>query len=96
MVMVSGPSTTRTPLGWMQESSPRRDSVVISVFAIVILSVMGALFNSNHHALMGSTHDPGDGPAVAATVFAAVLVYVVSSPSLQRRDLLLPFHGNLG
>jgi ribonuclease kappa len=52
-------------------------SIVISVFAIVILSVIGALFKSNHHSMMGSTDDPKDGPAVAATVFSAVIVYVV-------------------
>ncbi|KAG0650882.1 Uncharacterized protein D0Z07_2583 [Hyphodiscus hymeniophilus] len=53
--------------------------IVISVFAIVILSVIGALFKSNHHSLMGSTDDPqvSQGPAVAATVFSAVIVYVV-------------------
>ncbi|PMD51963.1 uncharacterized protein K444DRAFT_602612 [Hyaloscypha bicolor E] len=51
--------------------------IVISVFAIVILSVIGALFKSNHHSMMGSTDDPKDGPAVAATVFSAVIVYVV-------------------
>jgi hypothetical protein len=50
---------------------------VISVFAIVILSVIGSLFKSNHHSMMGSTDDPKDGPAVAATVFSAVIVYVV-------------------
>jgi ribonuclease kappa len=57
-------------------------SIVISVFAIVILSVIGALFKTNHHSLMGSTDDPpvSQGPAVAATVFSAVIVYVVSSP----------------
>jgi ribonuclease kappa len=52
-------------------------SIVISVFAIVILSVIGSLFKSNHHSMMGSTDDPKDGPAVAATVFSAVIVYVV-------------------
>ncbi|KAL3424827.1 hypothetical protein PVAG01_04108 [Phlyctema vagabunda] len=51
--------------------------IVISVFAIVILSVIGALFKSNHHSMMGSVDDPEDGPAVAATVFSAVIVYTV-------------------
>jgi ribonuclease kappa len=50
---------------------------VLSVFAIVILSIIGALFKSNNHAMMGSTDDPKDGAAVAATVFSAVIVYVV-------------------
>jgi hypothetical protein len=52
-------------------------SIVLSAFAIVILSVIGALFKSNNHAMMGSTDDPKDGAAVAATVFSAVIVYVV-------------------
>jgi hypothetical protein len=52
---------------------------VISVFAIVILSIIGALFKSNHHSMMGSVDDPEDGAAVAATVFSAVIVYAVRS-----------------
>jgi hypothetical protein len=54
-------------------------SIVISVFAIVILSIIGALFKSNHHSMMGSVDDPEDGAAVAATVFSAVIVYAVRS-----------------
>jgi hypothetical protein len=53
------------------------NSIVISVFAIVILSVIGALFKSNHHSMTGSTEDPKNPAAVAATVFSAVIVYVV-------------------
>ncbi|ELR07821.1 hypothetical protein VC83_01073 [Pseudogymnoascus destructans] len=49
--------------------------IVISVFAIVILSVLGALFNANHHSLMDSNDDPEDGTVVAGTAFAAVGVY---------------------
>lgn len=49
--------------------------VVISCFAIVILSVIGTLFQKNHHSMMGSTDDPPNGAAVAATVFSAVAVY---------------------
>ncbi|KFX94628.1 hypothetical protein O988_05586 [Pseudogymnoascus sp. VKM F-3808] len=49
--------------------------IVISVFAIVILSVLGALFNASHHSLMDSNDDPKDGPVVAGTAFAAVGVY---------------------
>ena len=45
---------------------------------------------SGHHSMMGSTDDPNDGKAVAASVFVAVAVYAVcpfhSSP------LPLPFH----
>lgn len=32
---------------------------------------------SNNHTMMGSTEDPKDGSAVAATVFLAVAVYGV-------------------
>lgn len=50
----------------------------MSVFAIVILSVIGALFKTNHHSMTGSTEDPSQGgAAVAATVFSAVAVYAV-------------------
>ena len=49
--------------------------VVISVFAIIILSVLGLLFNSNHHELVGGRDDPENGPAVASTIFVAVLIY---------------------
>ena len=56
-------------------------SVVISVFAILILSVLGLLFRSNHHELVGGDDDPKDGPEVAATIFIAVLIYAVSRPS---------------
>jgi ribonuclease kappa len=68
-------------------------SIVISVFAIVILSVVGALFKSNHHSLMGSTEDPpvNQGPAVAATVFSAVIVYAVRSLPKPYRYSTLPF-----
>jgi ribonuclease kappa len=43
----------------------------------VILSIIGSLFRSNHHSMMGSTGDPKDGAAVAVTVFSAVVVYAV-------------------
>ena len=56
-------------------------SVVISIFAIVILSVLGLLFRGNHHELVGGDDDPKDGPEVAATIFIAVLIYAVSRPS---------------
>jgi len=49
--------------------------IVVSCFAIVILSVIGALFKSNNHSMMGSTEDPKDNTAVAAAVFGAVAVY---------------------
>lgn len=52
---------------------------MISVFAIVILSVLGVLFRGNHPELVGGEEDPTDGPAVAATVFTAVIIYAVGS-----------------
>lgn len=51
--------------------------IVVSVAAIIILSIIGSLFNRNHHTMVGSTKDPEDGKAVAASVFAAVIVYAV-------------------
>ncbi|CAK7265779.1 hypothetical protein SEPCBS119000_001686 [Sporothrix epigloea] len=52
--------------------------VVISVFAIIILSIMGLLFKNNHHEMVGGVEDPENGPEVAATIFIAVLIYAVS------------------
>jgi len=51
--------------------------IVVSVFAIVILSVIGALFQANHHSMTGTKDDPENPKAVAATVFSAVIVYAV-------------------
>ncbi|QSZ32147.1 hypothetical protein DSL72_001717 [Monilinia vaccinii-corymbosi] len=51
--------------------------IVISVFGVVILSIIGTLFKSNNHALLGGKEDPDHGAAVAATVFSAVVVYAV-------------------
>ncbi|KAG0156175.1 hypothetical protein PDIDSM_3352 [Penicillium digitatum] len=51
------------------------DSVVISAFAIIILSVLGSLYSSNNHAYTGSEGEPEDGPAVAASIYTAVIVY---------------------
>ncbi|KXL46344.1 hypothetical protein M433DRAFT_149400 [Acidomyces richmondensis BFW] len=51
--------------------------VVISVFAIVILSIIGGMFASNNHTVMGSDEDPADGGKVAAAVFGAVVVYAI-------------------
>ena len=52
-------------------------SIVVSIAAILILSVIGGLFRSEHHSMVGTTKDPEDGKAVAGSVFAAVIVYVV-------------------
>ncbi|KAJ5908219.1 hypothetical protein N7495_000901 [Penicillium taxi] len=61
--------------------------VVISIFAIIILSVLGSLFNvrilgpqpidqqSNNPSYTGAEEDPEDGPAVAASIYIAVIVY---------------------
>jgi hypothetical protein len=53
------------------------NSVVISIFAIIILSTIGSMFASGHHIVMGSSEDPKDGKGVAAAVFGAVVVYGV-------------------
>ncbi|AMD20403.1 HDL341Wp [Eremothecium sinecaudum] len=50
---------------------------VLSAFGVIILSVIGHLFNVNHEAFVGSINDPKDGPAVAHTVFLAAAVYLI-------------------
>jgi len=52
--------------------------ITISLFAIVILSVIGSMFAHGNHSMMGSDEDPQDGGKVAAAVFGAVGVYGVS------------------
>jgi len=65
-------------LATSQRGSPLTlDSVVISIFAIIILSTLGFLFKANHHELVGGDEDPEDGAAVAGTVFTAVFIYMV-------------------
>lgn len=49
--------------------------IVISVFAIVILSFIGGLFQKNHHSMVGSVGDPPDGKVVAGSIFGAVIIY---------------------
>lgn len=51
--------------------------IVLSVFAIVILSTIGALFKSGSHTMLGGKEDPKDGNAVAGAVFGAVFIYIV-------------------
>lgn len=51
--------------------------IVLSVFAIIILSTIGALFKSGSQTLLGSDEDPEDGNAVAGAVFGAVFIYIV-------------------
>lgn len=60
-------------------------SVIISLFAIVILSILGGLYRNNHHEFLGGVEDPKDGKAVAGTVFTAVIVYAVSWPTCLQR-----------
>ncbi|PKY05413.1 hypothetical protein P168DRAFT_325769 [Aspergillus campestris IBT 28561] len=50
--------------------------VVISLFAIVILSVLGSLYQNDHHGFTGSEGEPEDGGAVAASIFTAVFIYI--------------------
>ncbi|KAL8672024.1 MAG: hypothetical protein Q9168_003500 [Polycauliona sp. 1 TL-2023] len=40
-------------------------------------SQSSAASSNNHHSMVGTTKDPDNGPAVAGSVFAAVIVYVV-------------------
>ncbi|EGV60231.1 hypothetical protein PSN45_002016 [Yamadazyma tenuis] len=49
---------------------------ILSVFGVVILSVIAYLFQISHESMVGSTNDPENGPEVAKTVFGAVLVYL--------------------
>lgn len=50
--------------------------VVVSLFAIVILSVIGSLFKGSSNTVMGGEEDPKDGGAVAGAVFGAVFIYI--------------------
>ncbi|OAK94823.1 hypothetical protein IQ06DRAFT_298305 [Phaeosphaeriaceae sp. SRC1lsM3a] len=50
--------------------------IVMSAFAIVILSVIGSLFKGSSNLVMGSEEDPKDGGAVAGAVFGAVFIYI--------------------
>jgi len=49
--------------------------IVVSMFAIVILSFIGSMFKANNHVVMGHSEDPKDNSAVAAAVFGAVAIY---------------------
>jgi len=51
--------------------------IVMSVFAVVILTTIGILFQTSNHSVMSGVGDPEDGPVVARTVFGAVIVYAV-------------------
>ncbi|KAJ5955356.1 hypothetical protein N7501_009635 [Penicillium viridicatum] len=77
------PAHSATPLTYHQTANMKPvvsalnawSCVVISAFAIIILSVLGSLYNSNNHAYTGSKEEPEDGPAVAASIYTAVIVY---------------------
>jgi hypothetical protein len=56
----------------------------VSVFAIVILSIIAGLYRSGHEEFVGGQEDPEDGKAVAGTIFTAVIVYAVG--------FLIPIH----
>ncbi|KAK0811749.1 hypothetical protein LTR75_005205 [Friedmanniomyces endolithicus] len=56
--------------------------IAISLFAIVILSVIGSMFANGHHSLMGSDEGPEDGGKVAAAVLGAVGVYGQASEDM--------------
>ncbi|RYC61320.1 hypothetical protein CHU98_g4885 [Xylaria longipes] len=49
--------------------------VVISVFAIIILSVIGSLYRTKHHEFVGSIGDPKNPGEVSTTIFTAVIVF---------------------
>ncbi|KAK6353516.1 hypothetical protein TWF696_005479 [Orbilia brochopaga] len=48
---------------------------VVSFFAVIILSVIGALFKAEHEVVAGKFTDPDYPQVAAATVFGAVAVY---------------------
>ncbi|KAI3332014.1 hypothetical protein HD806DRAFT_479116 [Xylariaceae sp. AK1471] len=50
--------------------------VVISFFAIIILSIIGGLYRSKHHAFVGGAEDPDNTDEVSTTIFTTVIVYV--------------------
>ena len=53
-------------------------SVVISVFAIVILSIIGGLFRNNHHEFLGGAEDPKDGQIPGGRKAYALIKSIVS------------------
>lgn len=58
--------------------------MVISAFAILILSVIGSLYRSGHHEFAGGKEDadPKVLGEVASTIFIAVIVYAVRYPDV--------------
>ncbi|PKS10516.1 hypothetical protein jhhlp_002268 [Lomentospora prolificans] len=54
-------------------------SVVISIFAVIILGVLASLFKSGHESMVGGISDPPTEaiPAIVSTISAAIFVYIV-------------------
>ncbi|PSK55787.1 hypothetical protein C1H76_2283 [Elsinoe australis] len=52
--------------------------IVISLFAIIILSVIGSMFKNQHQAMVGKDEDPKpeNTGAVSTSIFGAVFVYI--------------------
>ncbi|PNS15851.1 hypothetical protein CAC42_4303 [Sphaceloma murrayae] len=52
--------------------------IVISLFAIIILSVIGSLFKNQNSSMVGREENPKpeDSGAVATSIFGAVFVYI--------------------
>ncbi|KAJ3472796.1 hypothetical protein NLG97_g10711 [Lecanicillium saksenae] len=53
-------------------------NTVVSVFAIVILTVLAIVYRSGHEEFVGGTEDPTpeEGVAISGTIFTAVFVYL--------------------
>ncbi|KAI1330970.1 hypothetical protein F5Y16DRAFT_361806 [Xylariaceae sp. FL0255] len=49
--------------------------VVISIFAIIILSILGGLYRKGHHEFYGGRDDVFDNNEVANTIFTTVIIY---------------------
>ncbi|TGJ83684.1 hypothetical protein E0Z10_g5073 [Xylaria hypoxylon] len=49
--------------------------VVISFFAVIVLSVIGGLYRSKHHEFVGGADDPDNTAEVSTTIFTTVIVY---------------------
>lgn len=77
------PLTTKSTLNRMRRLIHYLEiSTVVSVFAIIILGIVGGLYRSGHEEFVGGREDPEDGKAVASTIFTAVIVYAVRALSL--------------
>ncbi|KAI1369580.1 hypothetical protein F5Y08DRAFT_334504 [Xylaria arbuscula] len=66
--------------------------VVISFFAIIILSVIGSLYRTKHHEFVGGVDDPDNTSDVSATIFTAVIVYAVCLRDAYNTPILNHMH----